>query len=375
MKRVCIIGSGFGGLTAVRQLRRRSVDAEITLIAPHKHFVYLPSLIWIPARLRQGADLVTPLDRFFARQGVRWHEGSVVDVRDGGRLVVTDAGAIENDALIIASGARHLRMQPGIEHALIPCEGIDAAEAIRDRLEALERGNVALGFSANPSEAGAMRGGPMFEFLFGLDTLLRRQRRRDDINLAFFNASPTPGQRLGSKAVAGLLARMQARRIDTHLGRKIIRFTADRVVTEGGEIPADMILFMPGLTGPAWLDATDLPKSPGGFIVADEMCRVGGFPRTYVVGDAGSFPGPDWMPKQAHQADLQAAATAANVAAELDGLAPSHRFKPELACIVDTLDAGMLVFRTEKHNLALPAFGPLHGLKQAFEGHYVRAYR
>ena len=33
----------------------------------------------------------------------------------------------------------------------------------------------------------------------------------------------------------------------------------------------------------------------------------------WVVGDAGSFPGPEWMPNQAHQADLQAKAAAANV--------------------------------------------------------------
>lgn len=172
-----------------------------------------------------------------------------------------------------------------------------------------------------------------------------------------------------------MLDRMKARRIDTHLGRKVLRLTADRVVMEDGEIPADMILFMPGLTGPAWIEATDLPKSPGGFIGADELCRVPGFDRVYVVGDAGSFPGPDWLPKQAHQADLQATAAADNVAAELKGRAPSRRFKPELACIVDTLDAGILVFRDEKRSLALPALGPMHALKQAFEHRYVSAYR
>jgi NADH dehydrogenase FAD-containing subunit len=41
--------------------------------------------------------------------------------------------------------------------------------------------------------------------------------------------------------------------------------------------------------------------------------------RVYVVGDSGSFPGPDWMPKQAHMADLQAAAAAENLLADLQG--------------------------------------------------------
>ncbi|MBT9445846.1 MAG: hypothetical protein IV086_09130 [Hyphomonadaceae bacterium] len=171
------------------------------------------------------------------------------------------------------------------------------------------------------------------------------------------------------------MARMKARGIETHLGRKIVRFDADRVVTEGGEFAADLILFTPGLTGPAWIEATALPKSAGGFIASDEICRVIGFERTYVVGDGGSFPGPDWMPKQAHQADLQALAAVANVAAELEGRAPTHRFKPELICIVDTLDAGILVFRDQQRSFTLPPLGPLHTLKAMFEQRYISVYR
>jgi len=372
---ITILGAGFGALTVVRELRRRRVDAEITVVAPRDELHYLPSVIWIPPGLRKGADLKTPLRTFFDRHGVHFIQGRVRALEDGGRVVGTDAGVFCNDHLVIATGGRFIRKLPGIEHALIPCEGIAVAEEIARRLDALPSGKIAVGFSANPQEQGAVRGGPMFEFLFIIDTLLRRQGRRENFEITFFNPSDRPGARLGPKAVDGLLAEMARRDIKTHLGHKLVRFETDKVVTEGGEIAADLILFMPGLTGPAWLAESDLPLSPGGMVAADALCRVEGKPNVWVVGDSGAFPGPDWMPKQAHQADLQAKAAAANIAATLKGQAPDTRFKPELICIVDTLDAGILVFRNAAFNVILPKMKIFHWLKRAFEGHYLRAFR
>jgi hypothetical protein len=118
----------------------------------------------------------------------------------------------------------------------------------------MQGGTIAVGFAGNPNEPTAVRGGPMFEFLFGIDTQLRREGRRERFELVFFNPSKEPGARLGAKAVQHLLAEM-ARRITTHLGHKMVRFEADKVVTEGGEFAADLILFMPGMTGNAWFDA------------------------------------------------------------------------------------------------------------------------
>ena len=43
---------------------------------------------------------------------------------------------------------------------------------------------------------------------------------------------------------------------------------------------------------------------------------------SYVAGDASSYPGPDWMQKQAHMLDLQAETATANLAAELSGGTP-----------------------------------------------------
>lgn len=374
MANITVIGSGFGALTAIRQLRQQNTQHRITLIAPRPELLYYPSLIWIPSRLREGQDLRIPVSGLLQRLDVEFHAGTVTGLAEQGRVVHTDHGEVRNDALLIASGGRFIRKLPGIEHALTICEGIEAAEAIRDRLDTLSGGTIAMGFGGNPKEPSAMRGGPMFEMLFGIDTLLRRQGRRNKFKLVFFNPAPKPGKRLGERAVKGLLREMAKRDIDTHLGHKLVGFEADKVRTEGGEIEANLILFMPGMTGPAWATDSGLPLSDGGFFQADEFARVAGTERVYVAGDSGSFPGPDWMPKQAHMADLQATAATRNLLAELDGKPVENRFKVELICIVDTLDKGILVYRSEKRSIVFSC-RLFHWLKRVFEWWYLRAYR
>ncbi len=376
MTNITILGSGFGALTAVRELRRQKVEAEITVISPRKELHYLPSSIWVPAGLVEAENLKFPLTKFFARKKVKFIKESATALAEGGRVVTTDAGAsYRNDHLIVATGARFLRKLPGIEHALVPCEGLAVAEEIDRRLKAMEGGRIAVGFATNPNEQGAMRGGPMFEYLFIIDSLLRQQGRREKFEITFFNPAARPGARLGPEAVDGLIAEMARRDIKTRLGHKLTRFEAHNIITEGGEIGTDLILFMPGLTGPAWLAEAGLPLSPGGMIAADAMCRVKDRPNVWVVGDAGSYPGPDWLAKQAHQADLQAKAAAANIAAVLQSREPTTEFKSELICIIDTMKTGILVYRNSSRNFISPQTRLFHWAKRAFEKQYTLSYR
>ena len=373
--RITVLGAGFAGLSSIRELRQRDAQAQITLVAPRAELHYLPGIIWIPSGLRQREDLVVPLDNFLRRQRVQFQAAEVTGLAADGRSVHTSAGDVANDALVIATGGRFLKKLPGIENAITPCEGIAAAERIRDRLRDMDGGSIAIGFAGNPKEPAAMRGGPMFEFLFGIDAQLRREGRRERFELIFFSPAAQPGNRLGPKAVAYLLAEMARRGIRTHLGHKMLRFEPDRVFTEGGDFAADLILFMPGMTGNAWFDATNLPRSPGGLVQADAQCRVPGFERVVVVGDSGSFPGPEWMPKQAHMADLQARAAAVNLLADLAGRPSAETFKVELVCIVDALDNGTLIWRSPTRNLLLPPTRLMHWAKRGFERRYLRQYR
>lgn len=375
MHRIAIVGSGFAGLTAARKLRASRQDLEITLVSPRAEFIYYPGLIWVPCGIRTGEDLRIPLGPFFERNRIKHLAAAAAGLKDGGRTLLTTAGEVANDGLIIGSGGRFIKKVPGIEHSITPCEGIGAALKIRDRLREMQGGTIAMGFAGNPNEPTAVRGGPMFEFLFGIDNQLRQERRRERFRLVFFSPAPQPGNRLGRKAVQSLLQEMKRRGIETHLGHKLQGFTESKVMTEGGEFDADLVLFMPGMTGNPWFDNTELPRSPGGLLQADGHCRVPGFDRVYVAGDSGSFPGPDWMPKQAHLADLQAKAAAENLLAELNGREPTRTFRVELVCIVDSNDSGMLVARNERHSLILPSLRLLHWVKRGFEWWYLRAYR
>ncbi|MDQ5886776.1 MAG: sulfide:quinone oxidoreductase, partial [Pseudomonadota bacterium] len=147
---IVILGAGFAALKAARELRRQAPQASIRIVSPSLEFVYLPSLIWIPTGLRQGADLCLPLQPFLDKHRLQHTQASVTGLRDGGRIVQTEHGEIHNDALIIATGGRFIKQLPGIEHALTLCEGISAAETIGQRLRQMAGGRIAFGFGGNP---------------------------------------------------------------------------------------------------------------------------------------------------------------------------------------------------------------------------------
>jgi len=144
MKRVTIVGSGFAALTAVKTLRSKSPELDITLVSPKAEFHYYPGSIWIPSGLREPEDLIIPLGNFLHRMRVTHVAAEATGLSENGRTLITSAGEIENDGLIICSGGRFIKKLPGIEHAITPCEGIAATMRIRERLKALQGGTIAM---------------------------------------------------------------------------------------------------------------------------------------------------------------------------------------------------------------------------------------
>jgi len=104
--RVVIVGGGFGGLNAARDLRTSPV--EVILVDRRNHHLFQPLLYQVATATLSPADIATPIRKVVKKQAnatVMMAEARRVDV--DGNALVTDLGEVPYDYLILAAGATH----------------------------------------------------------------------------------------------------------------------------------------------------------------------------------------------------------------------------------------------------------------------------
>ncbi|HZR79755.1 MAG TPA: NAD(P)/FAD-dependent oxidoreductase [Candidatus Binatia bacterium] len=142
--RVLIVGGGFGGLAAVRALRRRPVD--VTIVDRRNYHLFQPLLYQVASAVLNPSDIASPIRTILRRQAnasVLLDEVVSVDVA-GRAVVLADTGRCGYDFLILAAGATDNYFgHPEWEAHAPSLKSIDEAVAIRNRVlfafEAAER--------------------------------------------------------------------------------------------------------------------------------------------------------------------------------------------------------------------------------------------
>ena len=104
--RVVIIGGGFGGLSAVNELRKSPVD--ITLIDRCNYHLFQPLLYQVATGALSPANIASPLRNILKRQrNVRVLLGEATHIDASKKRVILSDGVIDYDTLIVATGASH----------------------------------------------------------------------------------------------------------------------------------------------------------------------------------------------------------------------------------------------------------------------------
>jgi sulfide:quinone oxidoreductase len=373
-KTALVLGGGFGGLEAAIQLRRRGF--EVTLVSNRPSLFMYPTSIWIVTGEKRLEQVTLDLADVARRHRFAFRTGTVESIDAAGRAAVVDGERLAADHLVVAMGGDKLRPK-GSEHTHTICGAPEQTVRLREALDALlarGSGRIAMGFGGNPKDGSAVRGGPAFELMFNVDTLLRRRGLRDRFELTFFAPMASPGARMGEKAVGAIQGMFRKLGIGMRFGKKIASFEPGSVVLEdGSRVEADLIVFVAAGEGHAVVKASALPRNEAGFVRIDGGCAVPGFPGVWAVGDAAALEGPEWRAKQGHLAEVMARVAAENALAVEEGRPERAGYAGHvnILCLMDMGNGAAWVYRDDEkaRMIPLPLVG--HWMKQGW-GTYFR---
>ncbi len=371
-----ILGGGFAGIDTAIHLRKENYD--VTLVSDRDYFYIYPTSIWVPTRKMGFEDVCLDLVELEEAHGFKLLVDGVAEIDAKKKQVTLQSGKILNeyDYLVIAIGAGKMKPK-GVEHTLSICGVPEHSIAIRNRLDALMakgEGKIAFGFGGNPNDSSAVRGGPGFELLFNVDSMLRKKGIRDNFELSMFAPMPRPGVRLGERSLAMMDKMFTRARITKYFGKKIKCFEEDGVVFEDDtKLESDFIMFIPAGDGHDVIKASDLPLNGAGFISINDYCQAEGFEDIYAVGDSAAIEGPQWRAKQGHLAEVMAKNTAFNIIAQDKGMHERKGYQEHLniMCLMDSGDGAGFAFRDDKRSYMIPMPILGHWIKRGW-GQYCK---
>jgi NADH dehydrogenase len=106
MKRVLIIGGGFGGLSAAKSLLK--YDLEIVIIDKTNHHLFQPLLYQVATAALSPADIAHPIrSSFGGNKNVSVLLGEVTKIDRDNKKIFFNGTSINYDYLIVAVGSRH----------------------------------------------------------------------------------------------------------------------------------------------------------------------------------------------------------------------------------------------------------------------------
>lgn len=324
--RVVVIGSGFGGLTAAKALRRAHV--EVTLIAKTTNHLFQPLLYQVATGILSEGEIAPPIRHVLRKQrNVRVLLGEVTAIDLDAQTVTSNQIGMQTvtpfDSLIVSAGAQQsyfgndqfARYAPGmktIDHALEQRGRIlgafEAAEVTTDPAERARRMTFVV-VGAGPT--GVEMAGQIAELADRTLAGAFRTIRPGDCRVILLDAGPAVLSPMGEKL--GLKARRRLAKLGVEIQLNAMVSAVDHqgITVENKDgttrrIECAVKVWAAGVQAAA-LGKMLADQSAGtevdhaGRVIVQPDLTVKGHPYVFVVGDLMSVPGVPGMAQGAIQ--------------------------------------------------------------------------
>src|SRR6202047_4884019 len=205
MKRVVVVGAGFGRLEATAdrdRMFRGDPGVEILLISDQNYLLFTPLLPQIASSYTDPRHIVQAVREIRGKRRFRFRRDTVRAVDPPHRRLVLDSGPFEYDALVLAPGARTDYFNiPGARENSWDYKSLQNAVELRDRIidlcehadhteDAQDRRTMLTFVVVGGGYTGIELVTEMHDFLFRYVTRVYRGIQASEIRLLVLEAAP-----------------------------------------------------------------------------------------------------------------------------------------------------------------------------------------
>ena len=387
-KKVVVLGSNFGGLTAALAVRHElHGDVDVTVVSPSDRFVFNPSLIWLPFGKREVDDLSFRVTPTFEEHGIDFVHGAADKINVDSHTVSVGGRDIRYDYLVIATGYKNdFDVAPGLG----PDGNAVTITTLEDAIHAGERWEK---FLENPGDVviGATQGascfGAAYEFLFNTSYHLKKHGLKGKSKLTYLTSEPFLGHfGIGGlphgEKLLGMFLKKEGIEAITDASVEYVDKDFIRLV-DGRELPFSYSMLIPPFLGREVVAESGLSDAKG-YVQVRPTYQTMDHDDIYAVGIAAAViapwqtPTPIGIPKTGYPTEVMAHVAAKNIAAQIRGEQPreEHEFKDIMAiCVMDAGNNGVIILADKmlpprKHGMLIP--GPqAHLMKLGFEKYFL----
>lgn len=399
MAHIVILGAGIGGMPAAYEVRHElGKEHKVTVVTADTYFQFIPSNPWVAVGWRNRDDITFPLAPYLERKGIDLISQRVDKIHPKeNRLELANGESVSYDYLIITTGAK--LMFSAIEGSG-PHGGYTQSVCTVDHAEQAYEDYKKLIENPGPAIVGAMPGascyGPAYEYVFILDTALRKKKIRNKVPITFVTAEPYIGH-LGLGGVGDSNGMLESE-LRAHDIKWITNANTTKVedgimyvdeldrhgeVVKQHELPFKHSMMLPSFAGVDCVAGVTEMCNPKGFVKIDEYQRNTEYKNIFAAGVCVAIPPveptpvPVGAPKTGYMIESMVTAIVHNIKAELTGEGePNTKGTWQAICLADFGDRGAAF-------IALPQIPPrnvnwfatgkwVHLAKIAFEKYFIR---
>jgi NADH:quinone reductase (non-electrogenic) len=296
-RRVVIVGMGFGGIRAARELAGQG--CEVVLVDRNNYHLFQPLLYQVATAGLEQESIAYPV-RAMARgwKDMTFHLAEVTGVDFSARQIQTDNGPLSYDYLVMGAGSvtNYFGLESVRRHAFDLKELVDAETLRNHILTSFERAV----HEPDPARKRALMtfvivgGGPTgVEFAGALAELVHFVLAKDYPELGTHTARVVL-----TEATDRLLApmpdtlrkytlrKLRSMSVEVVLNARVVDAEPERVVLhDGAVIPAHTLFWAAGVTAAAISTALETPTAAAGRIPVEPDLTLPGRPEVYVIGD------------------------------------------------------------------------------------------